>query len=463
MDFSEAIDQIKALRAELTGLRAENESLRTENERLSAENEDLRRRLDEVERKAHRQAAPFRIEPSKRVENPKKPGRPKGHPGAWRTRPEQIDEKIEVALVRCPQCRGPLRAVERVEQFIEEIVPVRPRVTRLITYSAECPCCGSVRSTHPLQVSTATGAAGTHLGPRALGLGLELIHRHGLTRRKACAVLNDLCGLRITPGGLTHAARRLADKLRKSYDKLISELRVAPVVHADETSWWVGGPKWWLWVFTNARTTLYRVEPTRGRVVVTDTLGSEFPGLLISDCLGIYDDATPHQHKCYSHHLQAIKRALEAPALQAEARAALERVRAVLRAAMALKKMKTELPSQEWMQMRAGLEKHADAALAEARASPGSAKVAARLDKQRDHLFAFLDVESAEATNNHAERQLRPAVISRKVSCGNKTERGARTWEVLASLTVTCAQQKVSFLDLVAKTIALPSIMPQAR
>ena len=30
--------------------------------------------------------------------------------------------------------------------------------------------------------------------------------------------------------------------------------------------------------------------------------------------------------------------------------------------------------------------------------------------------------------SNLAERQLRPAVIARKVSCGNKTPKGAQTW-----------------------------------
>jgi hypothetical protein len=64
-----------------------------------------------------------------------------------------------------------------------------------------------------------------------------------------------------------------------------------------------------------------------------------------------------------------------------------------------------------------------------------------RLEKQQDHLFTFLEVEEVETTNNLAERQLRPAVIARKVSCGNKTPQGAHTWEILTSLAATCVQQ----------------------
>jgi hypothetical protein len=55
-----------------------------------------------------------------------------------------------------------------VEQTMLEIPEVRPRVIRLRTYRTQCGHCQqTVSSTHPLQVSQATGAAGTHLGPRA--------------------------------------------------------------------------------------------------------------------------------------------------------------------------------------------------------------------------------------------------------------------------------------------------------
>jgi hypothetical protein len=63
-------------------------------------------------------------------------------------------------------------------------------------------------------------------------------------------------------------------------------------------------------------------------------------------------------------------------------------------------------------------------------------------------MFAFfLDDPSLEATNNRAERALRPAVIARKLSCGNKTQRGKRTLEILASLAATCHQRGQDFVE----------------
>ena len=68
-----------------------------------------------------------------------------------------------------------------------------------------------------------------------------------------------------------------------------------------------------------------------------------------------------------------------------------------------------------------------------------------------------------EATNNRAERQLRPAVISRKISCGNKTEQGANTWAVLVSLAATAAQKGDSFIAQVAQAMVLKTEPLSAR
>ena len=81
---------------------------------------------------------------------------------------------------------------------------VTPRIIRLRTYRNHCTQCDKpVRFHHPLQVSTATGAAGTHLGPRALGLAATLNKDLKLTMRKSTQVLNQLLELTVSPGGLS--------------------------------------------------------------------------------------------------------------------------------------------------------------------------------------------------------------------------------------------------------------------
>jgi hypothetical protein len=81
---------------------------------------------------------------------------------------------------------------------------------------------------------------------------------------------------------------------------------------------------------------------------------------------------------------------------------------------------------------------------------PQEEAVRMRLQRQIDHLFVFLEKPGVEATNNPAERQLRPAVIARKILCGQRTWKGAQAWQVLASLAASARQTGQSFIDLIA-------------
>jgi hypothetical protein len=430
-------------------LRQEIEGLKQQIKDLNDRNDGLGNKVEQLERAVARQAAPFRIDDKHRVVERKRPGRPKGHPGSSRSIPDHVDEEIFVPLRGCPHCGGEVGPRRPVVQYIEELPVVRPHVTRLVTEEAACPHCHqAVRSTHPLQVSLAEGAAGVQLGPRALGLAAQLNKQHGLTMRKTCAVLREAFQLRLSPGGLSQALARMAGKLEPAYENLLARLRAGPYLHSDETSWWVGGPGYWLWVFANKTMTVYRVAKGRGRDLLLEVLGPEFSGVLVSDCLATYDDVNPRQQKCYSHHLKAIAQAGEG-----RPSAWLEEVKWLLQEAMALKR--EGLPVPEQTRRRAGLEERARALLAAPRPTNLEEKVRRRLEKQQDHLFTFLEVEEVDATNNLAERQLRPAVIARKVSCGNKTPQGARTWEILTSLAATCAQQAESFAQLVGQTAVL--------
>jgi hypothetical protein len=57
--------------------------------------------------------------------------------------------------------------------------------------------------------------------------------------------------------------------------------------------------------------------------------------------------------------------------------------------------------------------------------------------QDRGRLLRFLSEPGVEPTNNRAERDLRPAVIARKVSHCSKNQRGARAFEAFTSVLQT--------------------------
>ena len=79
-------------------------------------------------------------------------------------------------------------------------------------------------------------------------------------------------------------------------------------------------------------------------------------------------------------------------------------------------------------------------------------RFAKRLRKHREHLLRFLYVAGLAATNNQAERMLRPAVITRKTGGCNRTAGGAKTHSILASVSTTCREQGIAIVEASSKS-----------
>jgi transposase len=425
-------------------------------EQLQQQLAELKQRLADLERAAKRQATPFARK--RRKEQPQRPGRKAGQ-GHFTSRarpaPDQVAEMKEQVLDACPVCGGPVTDVKDHEQFVVDIPPVQPIVTRYVTHSGQCARCGRrVRSHHPEQISDATGAAGVVIGPRAKALAADLKHRLGVPYAKVAEVLEVGFGLPVSRGGLCQADARLAQHARPVYDELIDLIRQSAVAHADETSWRIGTLAAWLWVFTHRDLTVYTIASGRGHEVVLQMLGEAFAGVLVSDGFTAYDHralAAWLKQKCIGHLLKDLSELNESKTGGA-VRFARE-VTTVLRAALTLRDQKPTLAPADFAAQAAHLEAQLDALIDTRRqlTDADNLRFAKRLRKHRPHLLRFLYVNGLDATNNQAERMLRPAVITRKTGGCNRTEGGAQTHSILASVLTTCRQQGFSILDALVK------------
>ena len=451
----------KDLIAENERLRAENAALRErvaileeELAKLKTELERLKGLLAEAERAGKRQAAPFSKGAPKA--KPKRPGRKAGHRPAHRSRPKQVNRVLEADLPPvCPCCGGKLVNHRVEEQFVIDIPPVEPVVTQFNVHIADCEQCGQrVQGRHAEQISDALGAAAVQLGPRVLGLAAELKHGMGIPYRKIERLFSAGFGLEVSPGGLARGGQRLARQGKPTYQQLIQVLRTSAVVNVDETSWKIGGEKAWLWVFTNQTATVYTIDPTRAHEVAERILGKTFDGVLGSDCLPTYDPLPYRKQKCLGH---LLNRCGKIALLESEEAVTFsQKVTHLLRRAIQLKERKAKMGSHGYRVARGKIEAALNRLLADESQDPEVAKLIRLLTKQRRHLLTFLYVDEVDATNNIAERRIRPAVIVRKISAGNRSNAGSETHEVLTSLIQTCRQQKRDFLDVAAELLRNP-------
>jgi transposase len=424
-------------------------------EELRAEVERLKAELEQARRAGKRQAAPFSKGPPKA--DPKRPGRKPGHPPSHRPAqpPEQIDRTIEVPLpTNCPACRAPLddAPVTVHDQFQIDLPEPRPIITRFRVPVTRCPACfRRVQGRHPEQTSDALGAAAVQFGPRLLGFAADLKHRIGASYRKCSSVLLTLTGLVVTAAALVRSGHRLRRLAQPSYDRLVEAARHSVVQHVDETGWKVGGRSAWLWVFADEHATLYRIRRSRGHEVVVAVLGEDYPGVLVSDCFLAYDPLNFKKSKCSAH---LLKRCSEIE--QSKSRGAVRfsrRVAALLRRAMALKRRRGTLGAHGYAVLRGKVHAELDRLLAGTYTDPDNARLAKLLRKHRDGVLRFLDHDGVDATNNLAEREGRPAVIARKLSAGNRTDAGAETHAVLASVFRTYRRQGRDILGAVVELL----------
>jgi transposase len=440
------------LELELVRERSENQRLRVNNGRLQKLLEQLREENEKLKREGLRQATPFARR--KRVEVRKRPGRKAGQGTfahrAWPSRKDVQETKV-ARLHGCPECGGRLKDLHQHEQYVTDIPPVRPVTICYLTESGYCPACHKrMRSTHPEQTSAATGAAGVMVGPRAKALAADLKHRLGASYGKVSETLNDAFGLQVGRSGWCQADQHLAEQARPVYQNLLEAVRSSSVVHVDETGWRVDTLSGWLWVFANQDVTLYTIADNRSSDVVVEILGEKFAGVMVSDGLRTYDDKRLSEwlkQKCLSHLLKDLNE-MEESQKGLAVRFARDGT-ALLKDALALKKKKAALDPLEFEQRAQALETRLDALIARKRylQNPQNLRFARRLHRHRPHLLRFLYVDELEATNNLAERQLRPGVIIRKTNGCNRSTGGAQTHSILASVLVTCRQHHVPILD----------------
>jgi len=437
--------QIAGLKTELQQREAQIASLQ---QRLA----ELEQRLAELERASKRQATPFARK--KHKAKPKRPGRKAGQGlFTFRAKPtaDQVQHTQEQPLEACPQCGGALTDRKRHEQFVVDLPEVQPMVTRYLTHSGHCAGCQQrFRSRHPEQISATTGSAGVVIGPRAKALAADLKHRLGVSYAKITELFKVAFQLEFSRSGLCQADNRLATQARPVYDELVELLRRSAVVHTDETGWRIGLLSAWLWVFTNRQLTVYTIQKSRGHEVVVEILGEAFAGILVSDCFTAYDHqalADWLKQKCVGHLLKDLKTMRDSKTRGAVRLA--QDLTGVLQAALQLRNQKGILPAADFAAQAVHLEARLDRLIDPHRqlTDADNARFAKRLRKHRAHLLRFLYVVGLDATNNQAERMLRPAVITRKTGGCNRTQAGAETHSILASVLTTCRQQGFSILD----------------
>lgn len=443
-------------------LRDENARLKKQVEQLTRQVEKLTALLEEARREGKRQAAPFRKQNEPAAE-PKKPGRKAGKRHgrhAHRSVPPRIDETYEAPLPqRCPHCDSQRLSETHVAKQYQTEIPRRVIYRQFDVHIGVCDDCGqAVEGRHPLQTSTARGAAASQLGPNVHALLAILNKQSGLSHGKNARLLRTLFPeLYLARATSVRSIERTAQRCQRAYEQIRSDVRGASEVAPDETGWRVGGRSAWLHTFASERATCYAIDPTRSSEPAEQLLGLDWSGTLVHDGWSVYDRFGKAFHQQCLRHLQRRCQELLATAVCGAVRLPRE-VLALIDRAFALRRawrghrLSGDALAEQGLALSCELEHLVSGRFTH---SPNR-RLARHILAHAMHWFWFLIDPTIAATNSRAEQALRPAVVNRKVWGGNRNWAGAHAQSVLTSVLRTCDQRSHNAFTFLINVLCRP-------
>ena len=379
-----------------------------------------------------------------------KPGARPGHAGHHRPRPVEIDQHRSHKLPCCPDCGGRLDRTGDTRTRVTEDIPedLRPQVTEHTIHRDWCPKCR--RRVEPRLPDVLPHC---QVGNRVLVLSALLHFLNGCTLSQITSVFNFHLRLKITEGGLVQMWHRLAELLWDWYDQIHQSCLDAAVLHADETGWRVRGQTHWLWCFGTRDATYYMIERSRGHPALDKFFIEEFSGTLVTDFWAAYDavGCAAHQ-RCWPHLLRELK-AVDESGAGDDWPSFARRLRRVYGDAIKLSTQHGRMPLEDYEVAIARLEGRLIELAVTDWTQADARRLASRLYKYDGQLLTFLWNESVPSDNNHAERSIRPAVLIRKNSYANQSDRGALTQAVLMSVFRTLKQRGLNPIDTILKAL----------
>ena len=433
-------------------------------EELIAVIETLMARVAELEEEVRRLRAgkgggtAIAVKPS-RPPQERKERKPRGR--AFVRRREPATEEMRHAVERCPDCGRSLHGGwEHDRRQVIEVV-LKRRVIDHVIWARRCGVCRKriLPQLEPREI----GVQGRRrFGASVQGLVATLHIGCRMPMRMIGQLLRETCGLHISGGEVVSLLDGVREAGETGLQQLLGEIRASSSVCADETGWRQNGDNGYLWGFFSEGARYFEYRKSRAAQVPEEILGEDFEGTITGDFYAAYNKLGALQ-RCWFHLLKDARELAEINADSPPVVAWVEALQALYEEAKACCLALRELSANGRARRKARrrLEKLA-AKLAQPYAKDSAAPqrvLAQRIIRHLPELFVFVTDPAVPATNNLAERSLRPAVIARKISGGTRSPKGSSTRMGLMSLFDTWRAQGKGQLQ-ACRELLLPTPAP---
>jgi transposase len=440
---STADERLERLECQVERLLAKIDAQATEIAALKVENAELKRRLGENSSNSNK--PPSSDPPGQRQERPKREasGRaPGGQPGHKGNRRELVPASKLTGTTECfPEaCRRCGDALPRtpdakpLRHQVVEIPEIVPDIHEFRQHHVTCGC--GTTTTGPLPVGTPLGL----FGPRALTLIAVLTGSMHVSRRKVQLLFSDLLGIEVSLGCISESEEVVNDAVAEAVDEARVHALAAPVKHADATTWYEAGSYRSLWVLATKAVTVFYVAANGTREELRKWL-DKVRGILVTDRgtqFGFW--AMARRQICWAHLLRKF-----ASYATRKGRAGELGNQLLVWSGFVLhdwhRVRDGTMSRAEFKRTVAPIRRAVEQLLDEGTGLSGIGGSCRDILDHRDALWTFVERADVDATNNHAEREIRGLVMWRKLTFGSRSDRGTRFAANIKSVVHTCRKQ----------------------
>jgi transposase-like protein len=273
--------------------------------------------------------------------------------------------------------------------------------------------------------------------------------KHGLhlPYNKIAFELETYFGIKVSHGELCMIVQKMAKLFESKFEELKKEMRKLKVKYVDETGWRINGKNHWLWAFISEKEkiVLYKIDRSRGSKVPKKVLGKKHDGITVNDFYSAYNKFGGKQQKSWVHLMRETSKLSKKDKASEEMKKFHKKVKRLYRDAVRFKQKGP--PENEVKRRVKRFLERLDEISNKQYMDEDCQRLAKRLRKHRENMFRFLEVEELRPDNNIAEQGIRPNVVIRKISGGNRSDKGARSHEVMMSIIETYKRRDQNFFE----------------
>lgn len=350
-----------------------------------------------------------------------------GHPDTNREKQENRNDfpKVRLFAKTCPTCGSTVNRVKAVKEKLLIDLILNPQVVKLLTQSERqwCSHCQKeVNAKHSQSLPFTEYGINTFLAVILLRFGANL------SLGKIALVLQFGFGLTVSKGEIAHLLGSGKTYLKDKYETLKQAARDRTITYHDETGWLVRGQSVWMWIMaTNEGETVYIAAESRGKGIVKETYGNS-RSTAMHDGLASYKKAIPQnkQAYCWAH----ILRFAHEETIKSKQSSDSVKIRDTL---VTIYQFKKTHPAMSHEELKAYLDYELTTMCLATSQESAFQKIQRRVKKQKEGLIQAI-LFTPDGTNNLAERELRPLVISKRISFGSDTFGGMETTAILGTV-----------------------------